>query len=86
MIRKFIVRVRSYRCIADVEVWAPNRHKAKAQVARELVERHSASDFIEACNTLIVGCHLARPDPIREAVYEALRWERDGALGAQGAE
>jgi hypothetical protein len=88
MNRKFIVRVRIHGCVTEELVWAPNRHKAKAQVAREAVDNRRASNFIQACNEIICGCRLARPDPIREAVYDVLRWEEEsrrgaGALGAE---
>jgi hypothetical protein len=45
-----------------------------------------APDFIKACNELIIGCRVDRPEVIREAVYDVLRWEEQGALGALGAE
>jgi hypothetical protein len=58
MARRYNVAVRRF---GTFSVWAETRHKAKAQVATDLVDRGFAYDFKQACNEWIYSCRLA-PD------------------------
>ncbi|WP_155263730.1 hypothetical protein [Sphingomonas segetis] len=56
--RQYVVLVRGF---SPMRVWGQTRHKAKATVARELVEHGHAYDFKHACNRLIYSCRLVQP-------------------------
>jgi hypothetical protein len=56
MNRRFIVELAGGH---EIFIKAPDRHKAKAQIARDLVAKYRAPDFKSACNEHIVSCRLA---------------------------
>jgi hypothetical protein len=56
MNRKFLI---TYSDGVQVVVSAPDRHKAKAMLATDLVNNYAASDFKSACNHAFVSCRLA---------------------------
>jgi hypothetical protein len=77
--RRYLLQVRG---VGEVSVWAETRHKAKAEVARKLIEHGQVGDFKEACRFYIPNCWLAPEEPgARAAVWMSEVW----GAGAQGA-
>jgi hypothetical protein len=58
MERKYAVGVRG---LGVVYAFATTRHKAKAEIARDLMDRGYPGDFKEVCNRWIYSCRLVRP-------------------------